>query len=115
MLNSSYKGRYVSRFPSPVDAPSARVSVDVCKVPAPPAPFVPVPYPTTAWGTAAANKQAASQELKRKLQTLHTKITALCGGDATQVHKVLDDYADTVSKLHATMAPAEVAVRKIPG
>ena len=108
MLNSSYKGTYVNRFPSPVDAPGASVTINVCKTPAPPAPFAPAPFPTTSWNTYEANKQAVSQELKTKLQQLHMKITGLCGSNPTQVHKALDEYAHTVGKLHFVAAPVAV-------
>jgi hypothetical protein len=84
------------------------LSVDVCKVPAPPAPFVPVPYPTptTAWGTSAASKQAVTLQLKTRLHSLHGRIAAMCGcSDATAVHKALDEYVDAVSKLHVIMGP----------
>jgi len=112
VVNSTYKGRYVGGFPSPVDAPGVPVSVNVCKVPAPPAPFVPAPLPNLAmaWGTSGANKQAVSQELKIKLQGLHAKITGMCGVDATAVHKALDEYVDAVSKLHVVIMGPPVKV-----
>ena len=106
LVNSNYNGRFVTKFPSPVDGAGMACSVDVCKVPAPPAPFVPVPYPTptTAWGTSAASKQVVPRQLKTRLQSLHGQISALCGGDPTAVHKALDEYADVVSKLHVHSA-----------
>jgi hypothetical protein len=119
VVNSSYQGRYISRFPSVVDGPGMPVSIDVCKIPAPPAPFVPVPYPTMSWGTADANKQAVSQGLKSKLQTLHTQIGFMCEGksvtrmssdDSTSLHKLLDEYADTVGKLHYMKWSTDVKV-----
>jgi hypothetical protein len=98
------------------------MTVDVCKVPAPPAPFAPAPFPTptTAWGTSAASKQAVSQQLKTRLQGLHVRITAMCGSDATLVHKALDEYVDAVSKLHVVMGPPMnvkvegTAVKRVP-
>ena len=38
------------------------------------------------------------------------KLTSMCGSDPSAVHKVLDDYADAVSKLHVAMSPSYVKV-----
>jgi hypothetical protein len=106
MFPSSYKGTHVGNFAKPVTTGP----IDVCKMPAPPSPFAPVPYPNTAtsWGTAPASKQAFNKDLHNKLQFLHSKITTMCGGDATLVHMALDVYVDTVIKLHYASKPISV-------
>jgi hypothetical protein len=62
------------------------------------------------WGTSAANKQAVTSQLRTNLQSLHMTINGMCGADATQVHKALDQHADTVIKLHFATAPMDVKV-----
>ena len=77
---------------------------DVCKTPTSGGP-VPVPYPNLASSAnPAATRQARSQQLRSKLQTLHLQIGSLPSGDPTRWHRMLDEYVVLTAELYKTLS-----------
>ncbi|MFL6564019.1 MAG: PAAR-like domain-containing protein [Burkholderiales bacterium] len=85
---SGYQGASVGAFP------------DVCRTPAP----GPVSIPYTNLANPAATKQARSQQLRGKLQTLHMQIASLPSGDPTRWHRLLDEYVVVTAELYKTVS-----------
>ncbi len=105
--HSTHKGQAVAAFP------------DVCKTPVPIVGAVPVPYPNI--GMSAATKTATKTTLKQTatkgatykktsgdeagalkghLSVLHNQLMKARPGDATQWHKLLDEYVLTAARAY---------------
>lgn len=110
-IQSGYTGQAVTSFP------------DVCKTPVPIAGAVPIPYPNISMSTVtktatktttkqvatktAAYKTASGDEagaLKGHLSVLHNQLMTARPGDATQWHKLLDEYVLTAAKAYETLS-----------
>ena len=108
---STHKGQAVAAFP------------DVCKTPVPIVGAVPIPYPNIGQSSAAkaasktsvkqpATKGAAYKKtsgdeagaLKGHLSVLHNQLMMARPGDATQWHKLLDEYVLTAARAYETMS-----------
>ncbi len=112
---SSHKGQAVMGFP------------DVCKTPVPMVGAVPMPYPNigmtsaTRTGTKAATKTTTSGvatktstfsrtsgdeggALLGHLSVVHNQLMKARPGDATQWHKLLDDYVITAARAYEVLS-----------
>lgn len=100
---STHKGQAVLSFP------------DVCKTPAPPAPPVPIPYPSIGAKQASprgkgqpgtkkpvAAKGASQADLLAGLDELHGQLKSMKHRDANLWHAVVDDYVIAAAALFAS-------------
>ncbi len=108
--DSKHKGQAVSAFP------------DVCKAPSPKGPL-PIAYsniamtnggkkPGTGTRKTTATKAAVSKGsigneaavLRGQMRTLHRKLMTMPADDATQWHRLLDDYVMKTAEVYTTLA-----------